>query len=97
MVAVARPAAAAASVAPPVAASARVERQAERRARARRADSTRPMRVELQQIEARLDKLGAEKSQVEAALSGSASSATDFAELGRRLALHEALEAQPGD
>ena len=85
---------------------------AERRARARRAASTRPMRVELQQIEARLDKLGAEKSQVEAALSGSASSATDFAELGRRLAhvgaevqtleerwleLHEALEAQPGD
>ena len=107
-----RPAAAALPLAPSAAASSRDERQAERRARARRADSTRPLRVELQQIEARLDKLGVEKSQVEAALSGSAGAATDFAELGRRLAhigaevqaleerwleLHEALEAQRGD
>ena len=104
----ARPAkpAAAASVATP---SARDERQAERRARAQAAQNTRPLRVELQRIEQRLDRLGAERGEVEAALSAADAPAADYAELGRRLAhigaetqaleqrwleLHEALDAQ---
>ena len=75
------------------AAAPREDRQAERRARARRADDTRPLRVELQQIEARLARLAAEKSEAEAALSGTGAADADFAELGRRLA-HIGAETQ---
>ena len=81
---------------PAAAPAPRDERQAERRARARRAESTRPLRIELQQIETRLDRLGTERTQVEAALSGPAAqgqAAADFAELGRRLA-HIGAEVQ---
>ena len=45
---------------------------------------TRPLRTELQQIDTRLEKLAAEKAEVEAALAAPGTS--DFAELGRRLA-----------
>jgi ATP-binding cassette subfamily F protein 3 len=57
--------------------------KAGRDARAALQAQTRPLRVELQQIDARLEKLAAEKAQVEAALSDPATS--DFAELGRQL------------
>ncbi|RVT54259.1 ABC-F family ATP-binding cassette domain-containing protein [Rubrivivax albus] len=58
--------------------------KAGREARAALQAQTRPLRVELQQIDARLEKLAAEKAEVEAALADPA--ASDFAELGRRLA-----------
>jgi ATP-binding cassette subfamily F protein 3 len=67
-------------------AASRNERKAGKAARARQADATRPLRAELQQIDARLARLAAEKAQVETALSSTASGPEDYAELGRRLA-----------
>ena len=58
--------------------------KAEREARAALQAQTRPLRVELQQIDARLEKLSAEKAEIEAALAQPG--APDFADLGRRLA-----------
>jgi ATP-binding cassette subfamily F protein 3 len=58
--------------------------KAGRDARAALQAQTRPLRVELQQIDVRLEKLAAEKAQVEAALADPATS--DFADLGRQLA-----------
>jgi ATP-binding cassette subfamily F protein 3 len=58
--------------------------KAGRDARAALQAQTRPLRVELQQIDGRLEKLAAEKAEVEAALAAPGSA--DFAELGRRLA-----------
>jgi ATP-binding cassette subfamily F protein 3 len=58
--------------------------KAGRDARAALQAQTRPLRVEIQQIDARLERLGREKAEVEAALSDPA--ASDYAELGRRLA-----------
>jgi ATP-binding cassette subfamily F protein 3 len=49
------------------------------------------LRVELQQLDARLARLATEKAEVEAALGGAATKTDDFAELGRRLA-HIAAE-----
>jgi ATP-binding cassette, subfamily F, member 3 len=70
----------------PVPTASRGERKAGKGARARQVDATRPLRVELQQIDARLARLAAEKSEVEAALAGPAASADGYAELGRQLA-----------
>ena len=64
----------------------RDERQADKQARARRAEKTRPLRVELQQLDARLARLAQEKAEVEAKLADPATPAGDYAELGRRLA-----------
>jgi ATP-binding cassette subfamily F protein 3 len=64
----------------------RDDRQAGRRARAQRAQSTRPLRVELQQVEQRLNRLAAEKAEVEAALAAGDAAPETYAELGRRLA-----------
>jgi ATP-binding cassette subfamily F protein 3 len=58
--------------------------KAGRDARAALQAQTRPLRVEIQKIDARLEKLGAEKAEVESALADPASG--DYAELGRRLA-----------
>ncbi|MCP5287143.1 MAG: ATP-binding cassette domain-containing protein [Burkholderiaceae bacterium] len=58
--------------------------KAGREARAALQAQTRPLRTELQQIDTRLEKLAAEKAEVEAALAAPGTS--DFAELGRRLA-----------
>ena len=85
----ARQPAAAASAAPPGAK--RDERKAGKQSRAKQSERTRPLRVELQQVDARLARLVAEKAEVEAALAGAATKADDFAELGRRLA-HIAAE-----
>jgi ATP-binding cassette subfamily F protein 3 len=87
---------AAVEAAPPAAAPApaaaankgsRDDRQAGKQARARLAERTRPLRIEIQRIDERLAVLGAERAEVEALLSGAgAKAAEDFAELGRRLA-----------
>jgi ATP-binding cassette subfamily F protein 3 len=53
--------------------------------RIKQAERTRPLRVELQQVEARLARLATEKAEVETALGDAATPAEDFAELGRRL------------
>jgi ATP-binding cassette subfamily F protein 3 len=74
-----------------VPAASRDERKAEKQARAKRSDATRPLRVELQQIDARLARLAAEKTEVEAALAAATVPPEDYAELGRRLA-HVAAE-----
>ena len=78
------PAAPAATKPPP--APTRDERKADKQQRARRAEKTRPLRVELQQLDTRLAKLAQEKTEVEAALSAAGTAPEDFAELGRRLA-----------
>jgi ATP-binding cassette subfamily F protein 3 len=90
----AEPAAAPAARAPapkPASAAGRDERRSEKQARARRSDASRPLRVELQQIDTRLARLALEKSEVEAALADVSAQPDDFAELGRRLA-HVAAE-----
>jgi len=89
-VAVAAPAPRAAPLKPAAPAS-RGERKAGKQARAQRSDATRPLRVELQQVDTRLARLAQEKSKLEAALAGTAPA--DFAELGRNLA-HISAEMQ---
>ena len=69
----------------------RDERKADKQARAKRSDATRPLRVELQQVDNRLARLVAEKAEIEAALAGPSAQPDDYAELGRRLA-HAAAE-----
>jgi ATP-binding cassette subfamily F protein 3 len=70
----------------PAPATSRDERKAGKQARARLAEQTRPLRVELQRIDARLAVLAAEKAEVEGLLADAATPAADYAELGRRLA-----------
>jgi len=82
---VAAPVAAPAAPKPPPAPT-RDERKADKQQRARRAEKTRPLRVELQQLDTRLAKLAQEKTEVETALSAAGTVPEDFAELGRRLA-----------
>ena len=61
--------------------------KAARESRAQMSARTRPLRVELQQIDQRLAKLGAEKTEIERQLANPDNpSAGDFADLGRRLA-----------
>jgi len=82
---VAAPVAAPAAPKPPPAPT-RDERKADKQQRARRAEKSRPLRVELQQLDTRLAKLAQEKTEVETALSASGTAPEDFAELGWRLA-----------
>ncbi len=72
--------------APPPAAAppARDQRQAAKQSRARLAESTRPLRAELQRIDERLARLGAEKTEVERSLAAGTADAEQIAELGRR-------------
>jgi ATP-binding cassette subfamily F protein 3 len=63
----------------------RDDRKADKQARAALAQKTRPLRVELQRIDERLARLGAEKAEVEARLAASDTPPDAFAELGRRL------------
>jgi ATP-binding cassette subfamily F protein 3 len=80
------------AAAPTGAAAGRDARKADKQARARRAEQTRPLRIELQRIDARLARLSDERREVEAALADpGAGDGADFAELGRRLA-HVAAE-----
>jgi ATP-binding cassette subfamily F protein 3 len=64
----------------------RDERKEAKQSRARLAETTRPLRVELQRIDDRLARLGQEKTEVETLLSQPGAQADDFAEFGRRLA-----------
>jgi len=92
---VAAPAPRAATSAPKVAAPApspapapgqrRDDRKQQAQARAKLAERTRPMRTELAQIDARLEKLTREKSEVEATLAAAALPPAEIAEAGRRL------------
>jgi ATP-binding cassette subfamily F protein 3 len=71
---------------PPTPAVSRDERKEAKQSRARLAETTRPLRVELQRIDDRLARLGQEKTEVETLLSQPGAQADDFAEFGRRLA-----------
>jgi ATP-binding cassette, subfamily F, member 3 len=70
----------------PAPSASRGERKADKQQRARHAEKTRPLRVELQQLDTRLTRLAQEKTEVETALSASGTAPEDYAELGRRLA-----------
>ncbi|HEX6019830.1 MAG TPA: ATP-binding cassette domain-containing protein [Burkholderiaceae bacterium] len=70
---------------PPAAGSRRDERKQQAQSRAQLATRTRPLRLEIAQIDGRLEKLGAEKAQLEAALLAGAVPGTEMAEHGRRL------------
>ncbi len=74
------------AAAQPTPAGGRDERKAGKQARAKLAEQTRPLRIEIQRIDARLAALAAEKAEVEVALADPATPASDYAELGRRLA-----------
>jgi ATP-binding cassette, subfamily F, member 3 len=63
----------------------RDDRKAAAQARADVAARTRPLRVEMQAIDARLEKLGAERKALEAAFAAASIPAADIAEAGRRL------------
>jgi len=73
--------------APSAAASAsrRDGRKQQAQSRAQLANRTRPLRHEIQQIDAKLEKLGAEKSEIEAALVAGTLVGGELAEAGRRL------------
>ena len=66
--------------------SGRDDRQAGKVARAKLAEATRPLRIEIQRLDERLARLAAERAEVEAQLGDPATRPEDFAELGRRLA-----------
>ena len=70
----------------------RDERKADKQARAKRSDATRPLRVELQQIDARLARLARRRPRSRPRWRHRKAPA-DFAELGRRLA-HVSAEMQ---
>ncbi|MDT7834896.1 ABC-F family ATP-binding cassette domain-containing protein [Aquabacterium sp. OR-4] len=63
----------------------RDDRKAAAQARSELANKTRPLRNELLQIDARLEKLGQEKAALETRLAAAGVSAADLAEMGRRL------------
>jgi ATP-binding cassette subfamily F protein 3 len=69
----------------PAPSAGRDDRKAAKAARARLAEASRPLRIELQRIEDRLARLVAERAEVEALLAGPGTAAAEFAELGRRL------------
>jgi ATP-binding cassette subfamily F protein 3 len=63
----------------------RDERKQQAQSRAQLANRTRPLRMEIQQIDARLEKLGAEKAELERALVNGSVAPDAMAETGRRL------------
>jgi len=83
----AAPAGAAPAVAQPAAGAGnrRDERKQQAQSRAQLANRTRPLRMEIQQIDARLEKLGAEKAEFEGALVEGNVARDEMAETGRRL------------
>ena len=64
----------------------RQERHSAKLSRVKQAETTRPLRTELQRIDDRMARLAAEKTEVEALLSKPGSAPEAYAELGRRLA-----------
>ncbi|MFO1220197.1 MAG: ATP-binding cassette domain-containing protein [Burkholderiaceae bacterium] len=77
----------------PAAGNRRDERKQQAQARSERANRTRPMRIELTQIDSRLEKLGAERAELEAELNTGALAPAQIADHGRRLN-HVAAEVQ---
>jgi ATP-binding cassette, subfamily F, member 3 len=69
----------------PDAGNRRDDRKQAAQARAQVANRTRPLRLEVQQIDARLEKLSAERTELEAALATGTLPGTEIAEHGRRL------------
>ena len=69
----------------PAAAQPPGDRKARGRTRARIAEKTRPLRMELQQAEARLAHLAAERAEIEGRLAAAGLSSADIAEAGRQL------------
>jgi ATP-binding cassette subfamily F protein 3 len=80
-----RPTAASAAAAPATPASKRDDRKTDKLARVKLAERTRPLRVELQQIDTRLARLGDERKEAEAALAGGTLGPADIADAGRHL------------
>ena len=64
----------------------RDDRKAVAQARAKLAERTRPLRIEIEQIDKRLHKLGGERAEVEALLATGTLPGSEIAEHGRRLA-----------
>ncbi len=69
----------------PAPAAARNDRKQGAQARQLLANRTRPLRLEVQQIDGRMEKLNAERSAIESQLAGAALPGSEIAELGRRL------------
>ncbi|HEU5296016.1 MAG TPA: ATP-binding cassette domain-containing protein [Burkholderiaceae bacterium] len=69
----------------PAAGNRRDERKQQAQSRTQLANRTRPLRMEIQQIDARLEKLGAEKAELEGALVNGSVPGQEMAEHGRRL------------
>jgi ATP-binding cassette, subfamily F, member 3 len=63
----------------------REDRKQAAQSRSQLANLTRPLRVELQHIDARMEKLGAEKAELEGKLAAGKRPATEIADTGRRL------------
>jgi len=83
-----KPAPAPAPIAP------REDRKASGQARAKLADQTRPMRKEMEGIDAKLNKLADERTAIEAKLASGDTSPAQIVEAGKRLkAIHDELEA----
>jgi ATP-binding cassette subfamily F protein 3 len=61
------------------------DRKQAAQARAQVAAQTRPLRIEVQQIDTRLEKLGAERTELEAAMSAGTMAGPEIADAGRRL------------
>jgi len=80
-----RPTAAPLAPAPAAAAPKRDDRKADKLARVKLAERTRPLRGELQQIDKRLAKLGDERAEAEGALASPALAPAEIADAGRRL------------
>jgi ATP-binding cassette subfamily F protein 3 len=70
---------------PPIAGKRRDERKVQAQSRAQLANRTRPLRMEIQQIDGRLEKLGSEKAEIEAALANGSVAGHEMADSGRRL------------
>ncbi|WP_349744347.1 ABC-F family ATP-binding cassette domain-containing protein [Roseateles cavernae] len=95
------PAAAASAPVPVVAAApapasiaAREDRKASGQARQRLAEQTKPMRKEMEGIDAKLNKLADERTALEAQLAAGSTTPAQIAELGKRLkTIHDELEA----
>jgi len=69
----------------PGSASRRDERKQQAQSRTQLANRTRPLRTEIQQIDAKLEKLGAERAELETALVAGTLEVAELAEAGRRL------------
>jgi ATP-binding cassette subfamily F protein 3 len=79
--------------APAPASHKRDDRKQQAQARSALASRTRPLRMEIQQIDGRLEKLSAEKAEIEATLATGTLPGPQIADAGRRLA-HVGAEVQ---